>query len=407
MRNVASITMPSLSPASDCLLILMHLAHLSALAMKIEVMDISLDKQHDCEIAIVNGTSQYLELPAVPNHDVPLDSYEGVSVASEQQSEEGSTESKEYEVKECTTETMIVSTGISIAEQSKEDQSAANSNFEAGLEEKVKPETKASRDENKLHNSPKKHATKSGVARTKYTVPRPFSLATEKRASSGPRPSAIGTKAGVNKKSKGNNMLQPNTLKQNQPLSVARRPLQPNNKKHPGEEDSCSVTSSTGTSVQKMKTKSVNASPPTFRCTQRAEKRKEFYSKLEEKHQALESEKTQNEARTKEEMEAAIKQLRKSLTFKANPMPSFYHEGPPAKNELKKVPPTRAKSPKLGRKKSAGGDAKIPSQTKAASKQENHLGNLEEDNIDEDSRLEESSRAILLEENQHNMEIIV
>ncbi|CAN1841189.1 Protein WVD2-like 3 [Linum perenne] len=267
--------------------------------MKIQVMDISLDKQHDCEIAIVNGTSQYLELPAVPNHDVPLDSYEGVSVASEQQSEEGSTESKEYEVKECTTETMIGSTEISIAERFKEEKSAANSNFEAGLEEKVKSETNASRDENKLHNSPKKHATKSGVARTKYTVPRPFSLATEKRASSGPRPSAIGTKAGVNKKFKGNNVLQPNTLKQNQPLPVARRPLQPNNKKHPGEEDSCSVTSSTGTSVQKMKTKSVNASPPTFRCTQRAEKRKEFYSKLEEKHQALESEKTQNEARTK------------------------------------------------------------------------------------------------------------
>ncbi|GLJ09520.1 hypothetical protein SUGI_0111030 [Cryptomeria japonica] len=92
-----------------------------------------------------------------------------------------------------------------------------------------------------------------------------------------------------------------------------------------------------------------------FKSDERAEKRKEFYMKLEEKMNAKEAEMNQIQAKTQEEMEAEIKQLRKRLTFKATPMPTFYQEASSTKSENKRVSQTSAKSQNPGKKSITSG----------------------------------------------------
>ncbi|XP_019096139.1 PREDICTED: protein WVD2-like 3 isoform X7 [Camelina sativa] len=271
-------------------------------------MDICMDKEPDGVVVYANGDSCNPNQENVSEPLLDSVSRDDTNVHTELRYTEENIEANEYDVKECTSE-------IPVGKPTGDD-----------FESKVVTKSLL----------PAKNASKSvrGSSKTRNTVPQPFSLETEKRASSTRSFTSESLEsAGLKKFPDGHSKVK------NQATKVTRKPLQPKNKKLSDEEDSCSVDSYATSGAKSAKSRNIVTAAPSFRSTERAEKRKEFYTKLEEKHQAMEAEKTQSEARNKEESEAALRKLRKSLRFKANPMPNFYHEGPPPKVELKKCKP--------------------------------------------------------------------
>lgn len=82
-----------------------------------------------------------------------------------------------------------------------------------------------------------------------------------------------------------------------------------------------------------------------FRTDQRAERRKDYNAKVEERLKVKEVEKKRQEQKVQEEKEAQLRELRKSLNYKANPVPRFYQGPAPSSPEIRKPALTRAKSP--------------------------------------------------------------
>lgn len=187
-----------------------------------------------------------------------------------------------------------------------------------------------------------------GTVRQNSTIPRPFSLATDKRASLGVRHSS-GEVAGVeSRRSIMNNVTTPFAERRQSTTKSASAVSETKHLQHVGHK-----IPSTGASKGRPSS-GTSASVSNFRCNEQTDNKKEFNSELEEKFHAKEGRK-QLQAKTKEQQEGQIENMRKSVSFKATPMPNFYREAAPPKPVLKKIPPTRPKSPKLGRRNSSTG----------------------------------------------------
>ena len=185
--------------------------------MGMEVTDICMDKESDCVIVYPKDVSQDSDHESIPSDNATSESYEHVNGDHELKNLEESSEGKEYEVKECTDENKPTPCNN---ETSYGEPNIVTSDLGVGLAaEKVPQDSEKANDQNQLP-LPANHVTKhaAGNVKTKLTVPQPFALATEKRASCGPRPVGAVADAGngLNRSPNANNLQNLTTAKKTQ-----------------------------------------------------------------------------------------------------------------------------------------------------------------------------------------------
>lgn len=189
--------------------------------MGVEDTDICIIKEPDHVVVYSDGISHDSGNEAGAEHHNITESYEQINETTEHHSSEES--AKEYEVKECTTE---VSVKVSDVINLKKCEEKLTSDSEDFLSERSFKSHKTRgkhnpRDTLKNGSRPpagNSHSRSTGSAQIKPTVPQPFSLATEKRASIGTRPAFEEDNKGNNERKSLNkkSVLSPNMFKQNQ-----------------------------------------------------------------------------------------------------------------------------------------------------------------------------------------------
>lgn len=183
--------------------------------MGIEVTDICMDKESDHVINYSEGLSHDSNHGRTPSDHAISESHEHINGDHEPQNLEES-----IEVKECTTENSVDISQPSHVEKSDEVQNVVSSNSDNDRPvEKVQVDSGKTKDNDKLRASLSYESKPgAGKTRTKHTVPQPFTLATEKRASCVTRPvSAVADCSnGVNKSSTTSTLRHLNTTKHNQ-----------------------------------------------------------------------------------------------------------------------------------------------------------------------------------------------